>query len=187
MPLLATGPETRGVYGFVSTSVEQKFDVIRWHSIEVVAGGSKWRGEHRSHVHVCVVALALAERKGGKFRDEARYSRRMSEDPIELAWTEVEAAWNQPEAHKRFLLVCDSVGRLAEAGRRYRQVKESDPERRAMAEKQIDALLGLAMTRVKADKTEPRKGRSRVEWIGIGLAVVLLSVALIQLMRLAGV
>ena len=43
------------------------------------------------------------------------------------------------------------------------------------------------MTRMTADKTEPRTGRSRVEWLGIGIAVVLLSVALIQLMRLAGV
>jgi hypothetical protein len=111
----------------------------------------------------------------------------MSDDPIERAWADVEASWNQPEVHKRFLFVCDSLDRLAEAGRRYRAVKDGDPERRAVAEKQIDALLGLAMTRVKADKTEPRTGRSRVEWIGIGLAVVLLSVALIQLMRLAGV
>ena len=111
----------------------------------------------------------------------------MSDDSIERAWAEVEAAWSEPEAHKRFLVVCDSLGLLAEAGRRYRAVKEGDPERRAVAEKQIDALLALAMTRMTADKTEPRTGRSRVEWLGIGIAVVLLSVALIQLMRLAGV
>jgi len=111
----------------------------------------------------------------------------MSDDSIEHAWAEVEAAWETPEAHKRFLLLCDSLDRLAEAGTRYRAVKNGDTERRAVAEKQIDALLGLAMTRVRADKTEPRRGRSRVEWIGIGLAVVLLSMALIQLMRLAGI
>ena len=120
-------------------------------------------------------------------RRKTRYSAAMSDESIERAWAEVEAAWTQPETHKRFLIVCDSLDRLAEAGTRYRSVKETDPERRAMAEQQIDALLGLAMTRLKVDKTEPRKGRSRVEWIGIGLAAVLLFVALVQLMRLAGI
>lgn len=164
----------------VSTSVEQKFDVIRWYSNEVVASGSKHFVDHRSHVHVCPTDsrdIAL----------KTRYSAPMSDDSIERAWAEVEAAWSQPEVHKRFLLVCDSLDRLADAGRRYREVKDADPERRAAAEKQIDALLGLAMARVKAIKTEPRKGRSRVEWVGIGLAAVLLFVALVQLMRLAGI
>ena len=168
------------MYGIVSTSVDQKFDVIHWYSSEVVTGGSKHFFDHRSPVHVCQTAsrdIAL----------ETRYSAPMSDDPIERAWAEVEAAWSQPEAHKRFLLVCDSLDRLAEAGRRYRVVKDTDPERRAAAEKQVDALLGLAMTRVKTIKTEPRKGRSRVEWVGIGLAAVLLFVALVQLMRLAGI
>lgn len=108
------------------------------------------------------------------------------EDPIEAAWAAVEASWESPEAHKKFLVLCDTSDRLAEAGRRYRAVKESSPERRAEAERRIDDLLGLAMARVRVDKVEPAKVRSRVEWIALGLSIVLISAALFSMVRLMG-
>ncbi|GAB4204923.1 MAG: hypothetical protein OHK0013_20310 [Sandaracinaceae bacterium] len=107
-------------------------------------------------------------------------------DPIETAWAAVEANWESAEAHKKFLVLCDSLDRLAEAGRRYRAVKEGSPERRAEAERRIDELLGMAMARVRLDKVEPTQGRSRIEWIALGLSLVLISAALFSMVRMMG-
>jgi hypothetical protein len=107
-------------------------------------------------------------------------------DPIEEAWAAVEARWDSPEAHKKFLVLCDTLDRLAEAGQRYRRIKETDPARRAEASKRIDELLGFAMARVKVDKVEPAKVRSRVEWIALGVSIVLVTAAVVSMMRMLG-
>lgn len=107
-------------------------------------------------------------------------------DPVEAAWAQVEASWESAEAHKKFLVLCDSFDRLAEAGRRYRAVKDADPKRRVEAEKRIDELLGLAMVRVRVDKVEPGKVRSRVEWIALGVSIVLVSAAVVSMLRMLG-
>ena len=107
-------------------------------------------------------------------------------DPIEEAWAAVEASWDSPEAHKKFLVLCDTLDRLAEAGQRYRRIKETDPARRAEASKRIDELLGFAMARVKVDKVEPAKVRSRVEWIALGVSIVLVTAAVVSMMRMLG-
>lgn len=109
-----------------------------------------------------------------------------AEDAVEAAWTEVESHWGSAEAHKRFLVLADSLGRLAEAGRRYRDVKERDPARRADAEKRIEELLGFAMARVRVDKVEPGKARSRIEWVALGVSLVLIVAALRAMMQLLG-
>jgi hypothetical protein len=109
-----------------------------------------------------------------------------SGDPIAEAWAAVEASWDSPEAHKKFLVLCDTLDRLAEAGQRYRRIKENDPARRAEASKRIDELLGFAMARVKVDKVEPAKVRSRVEWIALGVSIVLVTAAVVSMMRMLG-
>ncbi len=109
-----------------------------------------------------------------------------SEDPVEQAWAAVESDWGSAEAHKKFLVLCDTLDRLPEAGKRYRAIKESSPERRAEAERRIDELLGFAMARVRLDKVEPAKTRSKVEWVALGLSIVLFSAALFSMMRMMG-
>ncbi len=109
-----------------------------------------------------------------------------SGDPVEDAWAAVEAHWESPEAHKKFLVLCDSLDRLGDAGRRYRAIKDTDPKRKAEAQKQIDALLGFAMRRVQVDKVEPTKARSRVEWIALGLSIVLMFAAIASMLRMLG-
>lgn len=105
-------------------------------------------------------------------------------DPVSEAWRAVEADWSSTEAHRRFLAVCDSLDRLAEAGRRYRIVKETDPNRRAAAEARIEELLGLAMKRVRLDRTEPSQRRSRLEWVALGLSIVLVTAAILSALRM---
>lgn len=115
-------------------------------------------------------------------RDEAA----RDEDALEAAWADVEARWDAPEAHKKFLFLADQLDRLAEAGRRYRAVRDADEARRVEASKRIDELFGYAMRRIQVERTPPSAGRSRIEWIGLGLSVVLITAALYAMVRMAG-
>jgi hypothetical protein len=93
-------------------------------------------------------------------------------DPLREAWEKVDRAWDDPEAHRRFLALCRALGRLPEAGRRYREVREADPSRAASAEAQIDALLAAAMIEMQAHRAPPPAASAR-RWL-TGAALVLL-------------
>lgn len=105
------------------------------------------------------------------------------EDDLEAEWARVLAAWNEPDSHKRFLVLCDSRDRLEFAGRSYRAAT-SDPAKAAIAHEQIERIVGLAIARVKAvEKTEPSSGRGRLEWVALGLSAALIAAALFQILR----
>ena len=108
-----------------------------------------------------------------------------TKDPVETAWDEVEARWDDPAAHKAFVGLCHSLGRLPEAGRRYRAVRDGDPERSAEAHRQIDHLLTLAMRTLELTRTPPPTGRGkrRVLYFAVGVAATLIGVALWSLLR----
>lgn len=107
----------------------------------------------------------------------------MDED-LERAWQDVLAAWDEGDRHKRFLVLAEAKGALAEAGKRYRGVKESDAARRADAERRIDEILARAMAQMKlVEQREPTKGRSRVEWVAFGVSAALIAAAVYQLIR----
>lgn len=76
-------------------------------------------------------------------------------DPIEDAWSSLEERWDDAEAHRKFIALCATLDRLPEAGRRYREVRDGDPERRETAEHQIDRLLALAMQSLATARTPP--------------------------------
>ncbi len=100
-------------------------------------------------------------------------------DPLEAAWQEVLAHWDEPAPHKRFLALAGSLDRLADAGKRYRAVKESDPARAARAAQQVDALFGIAMTKMSAvEKSPPPKARRRLDFIALGVSAALIAAAL---------
>lgn len=107
----------------------------------------------------------------------------MDED-LERAWRDVLAAWDEGGRHERFLALADVKGALAEAGKRYRAVRESDADRRAEAERRIDEILGRAMARMQLlEQREPTKARSRMEWVAFGVSAALIAAALYQLVR----
>lgn len=64
---------------------------------------------------------------------------------LEAAWAKVEQSWDDPTAHDKLVGLCASLGRLEFAGRRYREVRERDPERAARAQQSIDRIVALAM------------------------------------------
>jgi hypothetical protein len=94
-------------------------------------------------------------------------------DPVDQAWEKVERAWDDPDAHRRFIALCRALGRLPDAGRLYREVRERDDLRRSTAEARIADLLSAATLELEAQRSEPPAGRSR-RWLTlIGLLVML--------------
>jgi hypothetical protein len=106
-------------------------------------------------------------------------------DPIEEAWAQVEADWGNADAHRRFVGVCVALDRLPEAGKRYREVRETDPARREDAAKRIDTLIALATqqlqdTRVTPPSTEHKR---TLTWAAFLIMLVLMGAGLLLLMR----
>ncbi len=105
-------------------------------------------------------------------------------DPLAVALAKLDASWDDPAAHKKVLALGDTLDRLAEVGKHYRAIHAADPARAVVAQKQIDALLGLAMTRVaRTEKTEVKPTKSRLEWIAFGVSAALIAAALWSMLR----
>ena len=112
------------------------------------------------------------------------YARPDEADPLVVAFAELDAAWDDPAVHKKVLALADALERLAEVGQHYRGVRDARPERAAVAKQQIDALLGLAMTRVaRTEKTDAKPTKARIEWIAFGVSAALIASALYSLLR----
>lgn len=104
-------------------------------------------------------------------------------DPLEVAWAELRGHWDDAAAHKRFLALADTLDRLADAGKRYRHVREHEPERAERAKQQIDALLVVAMGRMKIEKSDPPKARRRLDYVAFGISAALIAAALWSMFR----
>lgn len=105
---------------------------------------------------------------------------------VDSAWQRVLAEWDDEKAHKTFLMLCASTDRLAEAGRRYREVRERDADRAEVASAQIDRVLGLAMQSLSALKTEPRarSAKTTLLLIATGVSGAMIASALWALLRM---
>ncbi|MBX3275825.1 MAG: hypothetical protein KF729_36545 [Sandaracinaceae bacterium] len=80
----------------------------------------------------------------------------MSDDPVETTWQEVLAAFDDEAVHKKFLALSAGLGRLGDAGARYRAIKDApDDPRAAMASAQVEKLIALAMQNLDGLKSPP--------------------------------
>ncbi|MEM8606718.1 MAG: hypothetical protein AAGF92_06410 [Myxococcota bacterium] len=106
-------------------------------------------------------------------------------DPIDEAWGQVEADWQDEEAHRRFVGVCVALERLPEAGKRYREVRERDPERRDDAIAQIDKLLTLATQQLQDTRVPPstREHKRTLQWVAFGVMMMLMAVGAWLMLR----
>ena len=104
-------------------------------------------------------------------------------DPITLAWQKVEAAWDDDDAHRRFVALCESQGLLGEAGRLYRAVRDTDPARSAAAKKRIDYVLAAALRTMEVTRTTPAAAKSVVRTVSIVVALSVVALALMALLR----
>jgi hypothetical protein len=94
------------------------------------------------------------------------------EDAIERAWRELlDERWEEDKAHQAFLTLCASTDRLAEAGRRYREVRERNPARAERAKKEIDRTLVRAMQNLSALETEPARQNTKLRMFLVALGM----------------
>lgn len=102
---------------------------------------------------------------------------------IESAWEALEASWSDDQAHRRFIAFCSLHGQLGEAGRRYRRVRDRDPERAEEAARRLEAVLGAALATLDATRTRLPKRRSRLFWAVCGVCLGLLGYGLLTVLR----
>jgi hypothetical protein len=77
-------------------------------------------------------------------------------DPaLEALWKNVLDRWENDAAHHAFLEYCQNTEKLVEAAVRYRGMK-GDHDRGASAEKRLNAVLLLAMSKLAVSRTEPK-------------------------------
>lgn len=106
-----------------------------------------------------------------------------TDDPIDAAWQQVEAAWEDDGAHRRFVALCESLGALAEAGRRYRAVRDTDPTRSPSATKRIDYVLSVAMRSMEVTRATAPAGTSLARTVSVIVALGVVALALMALLR----
>lgn len=106
-------------------------------------------------------------------------------DPIDEAWGQVEADWGSEEAHRRFVGTCVALQRLPEAGRRYREVRERDPERRQDAITRIDKLLALATQQLEDTRVPPSTAEHKrtLQWVAFGIMMLLMGAGVWLMLR----
>ena len=103
-------------------------------------------------------------------------------DPFDTAFRELEAHWSEDAAHRRFIAFCATQGALAEAGKRYRKVRDEDPVRRDEAARRIDAVLAHALQHMQLTKSEVTPAARNLRWV-VGACVCLALLALLTLLR----
>ena len=106
-------------------------------------------------------------------------------DPVDKAWAKVEEAWEDAEAHRRFVAACIALDRLPEAGRRYRDVRERDPARAKAAEAHIHKLLALATQQLQDTRVVPSTaGHKRtLTWAAFLIMLILMGAGAWLLLR----
>jgi hypothetical protein len=103
-------------------------------------------------------------------------------DPFDVAFRELEARWSEDAAHRRFIAFCATQGALAEAGKRYRKVREEDPTRRDEAARRIDSVLAQALQHMQLTRSEVKPSARNLRWV-VGACVCLALFALLTLLR----
>ena len=106
-------------------------------------------------------------------------------DPLDEAWALVEAEWGDEDAHRRFVGVCVALDRLPEAGKRYREVRETDPARRDDAMKRIDTLITLATQQLQNTRVQPAgtTHKRTLTWAAVFIMLVLMGAGVLLLLR----
>lgn len=80
----------------------------------------------------------------------------------ENAWRQLQDHWDDEQAHRRFVALCQAVGALSYAGGQYRQVSDQRDAREAMARRQIDAVVASAAAELFAQRQPAPQRRAPV-------------------------
>ena len=105
-------------------------------------------------------------------------------DPIDEAWDRVLTHWDDDEAHRKFIALCATLGRLDFAGTRYRKIRDTEPERAEQASSQIDRLLSHAMKNLEPLRTQaPRRAKGVVLLVAFVITAALLGLTVWATLR----
>lgn len=100
------------------------------------------------------------------------------------AWQNVLDQWDDPESHRKFISISNALGRLPEAGKCYREIRETDSERKLEAERRIRTIVILATEQLALAKQGPTGFSPRsVRWLALFVSAALLLFALFQYWR----
>ncbi|MBN1652413.1 MAG: hypothetical protein JXA30_01420 [Deltaproteobacteria bacterium] len=102
---------------------------------------------------------------------------------IEQTWSELSSDWESDQAHKRFIALCLSLGRLDLAGGHYREIGEADPTKRAEAERRIAAIIAAGTEILYSQRSEKPRGQPRLFLIALGVSLSMIGYSLWLLYR----
>ena len=113
----------------------------------------------------------------------------VSDDPLACAWEKVLEAWDEAPPHAAYIELAAQLDRLAEAGRAYRDVRDSDPEREERAAAMIEQIIVRAVATMdfRRPETAPRHKTQRRVVVAVAMivAALLIGTAYIAAMRQA--
>lgn len=108
-------------------------------------------------------------------------------DPLEAAWAEVDARWEDEAAHERLVALADALDRLGEVGARYRRAVDEAGPRKALAERYQQQVVARALGRLaRTPQVDAGPRRSLFEYALYGLSASLVAAALWSMLRTLG-
>ncbi len=108
-------------------------------------------------------------------QDTARERR----EALDLLWAHVEQHWEEPSAHQALLSQCNNPSALSHVARLYRAA-QAEPERRAVAERQLKAVSLLAFAQLQHGP-RPAPGRPMKRFLGLWFVFCVLFAAMLFL------
>jgi len=106
-----------------------------------------------------------------------------SEVILDQAWSAVIADWHDELAHKRFIALCLSVGRLDYAGGQYREVSETDPNKREEAQRRISDIIAASAEILFRQKSEKPRKQTKLLMVALGVSLSMIGYSLWLLFR----
>jgi len=101
-----------------------------------------------------------------------------SEVELDRVWSEVIADWHDEHAHKRFIAVCLSVGRLDYAGGRYRKISDDDPSKREEAQRRISDIIAASTEILYREKSEKPRRQTKLFFVALGVSLSMIGYSL---------
>ena len=105
---------------------------------------------------------------------------------VEAGWETVEADWDNPDCHQKFLALCVAHEGLPLAAQRYRHVQSTDPARADTAAKQLDRIVILATQQLSTLQTPAPVSRRWLTWVAFAMMIVLMGFGGLLLLRSQG-
>lgn len=105
-----------------------------------------------------------------------------SDDPIEVSWAKVQAHWTEDQVHRSFISLASTLDRLADAGGKYRSVRDNDAERGEDARRRIDQLFAEAAQGLRIAHPETKQLVRAHKVIKLSIILALAGLALLTLL-----